>query len=424
MSRKVAKGGRANCSVQHTFGAAASCHAGKVTGTLPASTLDPFSEDFLLDPYPGHEELREAGPAILLERYGVWAMARHDEVHEALGDWETYRSGAGVGLADFTKETPWRPPSLLLEADPPAHDRARRAIAGALSPKRVRDLHDAFAAEAEALVDRLVRRERFDAIEDLAEAYPSTAFSDAVGIPAEGRDNLMAYGTMVFNAFGPRNEIFERSVRRADEVRDWIAAMCLRENLRDDGLGAAVYEHAPDSGLRPEEAALLVRSLLTAGIDTTVHGLGNAMLCFATHPDQWAALRADPGRSRAAFEEVLRFESPVQTFFRTTTREVEVDGVRIPEREKVLLFLAAANRDPRRWADPERFDISRKAAGHVAFGSGIHACVGRMVARLEGELLLGALARRVTAIELDGEPERMLNNTLRGLARLPVRLRQ
>jgi 4-methoxybenzoate monooxygenase (O-demethylating) len=393
-----------------------------MTGTLPASALDPFSEEFLRDPYPAHEELREAGPAVLLDRYGVWAMARHEQVHDALGDWETFRSGAGVGLADFTKETPWRPPSLLLEADPPDHDRARKAIAGALSPKRVRDLHQAFADEAEALVDRLVRRERFDAMHDLAEAYPSKVFPDAVGLPDGGRENLLAYGTMVFNAFGPRNRIFEESSRRADEVREWIAAMCERDNLSADGLGAAVYEHAPDCGLGPGEAALLVRSLLSAGVDTTVHALGNAMLCFATHPDQWTALHADPGRSRAAFEEVLRFESPVQTFFRTTTRDVAVDGVDVPAGEKVLLFLAAANRDPRHWEDPERFDIARKASGHMGFGSGIHACVGRMLARLEGEVLLAALARRVVAIELAGEPVRMLNNTLRGLTSLPVRI--
>jgi cytochrome P450 len=119
----------------------------------------------------------------------------------------------------------------------------------------------------------------------------------------------------------------------------------------------------------------------------------------------------------------VRFESPVQTFFRTTTREVDVEGVRIPEGEKVLLFLAAANRDPRRWEDPDRFDASRKASGHVGFGSGIHACVGQMLARLEADVLLGALARRVEAIELDGEPELKLNNTLRGLAHLPVRVR-
>jgi hypothetical protein len=392
-----------------------------MTGTLPASALDPFSEAFLRDPYPAHEQLRAAGPAVWLERYGIWGMARHDEVHEALGDWDTYRSGAGVGLADFTKEPPWRPPSLLLEADPPDHDRARKAIATALSPKRVRDLQEALELEAEALAERLVARKRFDAMADLAEAYPSTVFPDAVGMPPGGRENLMTYGTMVFNAFGPRNAIFEASWQRADEVREWIAAMCERERLADDGLGAAVYEAAPESGLGPQEAAMLVRSLLSAGVDTTVHALGNAIWCFATNPDQWAAVHADPGRARAAFEEALRYESPVQTFFRTTTRPVSVDGVDIGAGEKVLLFLAAANRDPRRWEDADRFDVARKASGHMAFGSGIHACVGRMLARMEGEILIGALARRVAAIELDGEPERMLNNTLRGLERLPVR---
>ena len=120
---------------------------------------------------------------------------------------------------------------------------------------------------------------------------------------------------------------------------------------------------------------------------------------------------------------MLRFESPVQTFFRTATRAVEIDGTRIPGREKVLLFLAAANRDPRRWDDPDRFDIARRARGHLGFGAGIHACVGRMLARLEAEVLLGELARRVETIELAGEPVRKLNNTLRGLTSLPVQVR-
>jgi 4-methoxybenzoate monooxygenase (O-demethylating) len=394
-----------------------------MTSDAPVSGLDPFSEDFLRDPYPAHEELREAGPVVRLERYGIWAMARHAQVHATLNDWETFRSAAGVGLADFTKEKPFRPPSLLLEADPPEHTRARRTITGVLSPKRVRGLRETFEREADALVDRVVERGSFDAVDDFAEAYPTKVFPDAVGVPDRGRENLMAYGNMVFNAFGPRNEIFEESAKGQDEVREWIAEMCQRENLRDGGLGADIYEHAPRCDMGPDEAALLVRSLLSAGVDTTVHGLGNAIFCFATHPDQWAKVHADPGLARHAFEEVVRFESPVQTFFRTTTRDVDVEGVRIPEGEKVLLFLAAANRDPRRWEDPDRFDVSRKASGHVGFGSGIHACVGQMLARLEADVLLGALARRVEAIELDGEPELKLNNTLRGLAHLPVRLR-
>ncbi len=394
-----------------------------MTSEAPVSDLDPFSEDFLRDPYPAHDQLREAGPVVRLERYGIWAMARHEQVHATLNDWETFRSAAGVGLAAFSKEKPCRPPSLLLEADPPEHTPARRTITGVLSPKRVRSLRETFEREAETLVDRVVSRGSFDAVDDFAEADPTKVFPDAVGVPDRGRENLMAYGNMVFNAFGPRNEIFEESAKGQDEVREWIAEMCRRENLRDGGLGADIYEHAPRCDMGPEEAALLVRSLLSAGVDTTVHGLGNAMFCFATHPDQWAKVHADPGLARHAFEEVVRFESPVQTFFRTTTREVDVEGVRIPEGEKVLLFLAAANRDPRRWEDPDRFDVSRKASGHVGFGSGIHACVGQMLARLEADVLLGALARRVEAIELDGEPELKLNNTLRGLAHLPVRVR-
>lgn len=394
-----------------------------ITSDAPVSGLDPFSEGFLRDPYPAHEQLREAGAVVRLERYGVWAMARHEQVHATLNDWETFRSAAGVGLADFTKEKPFRPPSLLLEADPPEHTPARRTITGVLSPKRVRSLREDFQREAEALVDRVVERGRFDAIDDFAEAFPTKVFPDAVGVPERGRENLMAYGNMVFNAFGPRNAIFEESTHGQDEVREWIADMCRRENLRDGGLGADIYEHAPRCDMGPEEAALLVRSLLSAGVDTTVHGLGNAMFCFATHPGQWALVHAEPGRARAAFEEVVRFESPVQTFFRTTTREIEVEGVRIPAGEKVLLFLAAANRDPRRWEDADSFDVSRKASGHVGFGAGIHACVGQMLARLEADVLLGALARRAESIELDGEPELKLNNTLRGLAHLPVRVR-
>lgn len=393
-----------------------------ISSDAPVSDLDPFSEAFLRDPYAAHEQLRETGAVVRLEAYGIWGMARHEHVAAALDDHEAYRSAAGVGLADFTKETPWRPPSLLLEADPPEHTRARHAVAAVLTAKRVRTLRDDFERVAEALVeDLLARGGAFDAVADLAHPFPNRVFPDAVGVPREGREHLMAYGNMVFNAFGPRNRLFEESAVGMDEVREWIAGSCRRENLTEDGLGAEIYARAAEHEISAEEAGLLVRSLLSAGVDTTVHGLGNALYCFATHPEQWAALHADPGHARAAFEEALRLESAVQTFFRTTTRDVEVEGVTIPEGEKVLLFLAAANRDPRHWDEPARFDIARKAAGHLGFGTGIHACVGRAIARLEGEVLLGVLARRVEAIELAGEPALKLNNTLRGFERLPVR---
>src|SRR5581483_6854763 len=170
------------------------------------------------------------------------------------------------------------------------------------------------------------------------------------------------------------------------------------------------------------EASMLVRSLLTAGLDTTIHGIGHALHCFATWPEQWTLLHSEPALLRGAFEEVIRYSSPVQTFFRTTTRAVEVAGTTLPEGEKVLLFLAAANRDPRRWTDPERFDIRRKAVGHVGFGYGIHQCVGQMIARLEAEVLLSALLRRVAEFQLGGPPSFRLNNPLRSLEALPLRV--
>ena len=144
---------------------------------------------------------------------------------------------------------------------------------------------------------------------------------------------------------------------------------------------------------------------------------------MARHPAQWHKMRADPARlARAAFEEAVRFESPVQTFFRTTTCATEVGGVRIDADRKILLFLGAANRDPRQWENPDDYDIERKVLGHVGFGAGIHVCVGQLLARLEGEVVLQALARHAGHIELAGAPERRYNNTLRGLKHLPLRV--
>jgi hypothetical protein len=187
-------------------------------------------------------------------------------------------------------------------------------------------------------------------------------------------------------------------------------------------LGIQIFEAVDSGELSEAEAGMLVRSFLSAGIDTTVYGLGNALYCFASYPEQWMLLRESPNLIRGAFEEVLRFEAPVQTFFRTTTRQVDVGGVRLGQGEKVLLFLAAANRDPRRWDKPDAFDVKRRATGHMTFGTGIHGCVGQALARLESEAILSAFAKRVASFELMGQPEPRLNNTLRGLDTLPLRI--
>ena len=387
---------------------------------VPTSALDPFSLDFLRDPHPAHEALREAGPVVWLEKYGAYAVARHAEVRQVLNDPATFCSSRGVGLSDFQREKPWRPPSLVLERDPPEHDRARGVLNRALSATVMRSLRGRFAAAAVELADELARRVRFDAVADCAEVYPMMALPDAIGLSSQGREHLLPYAATVFNMFGPDNELRRVAVAQMAPHVEWISSQCKREALSDDGIGAAIHAGADTGEVTRQEAELLVRSLLSAGLDTTVHGLGAAMRQLALNPDQFAALRADPSKARGAFEEAVRLETPVQTFFRTTTREVELSGATIPEGEKVLMLLGAANRDPRKWPDPDRYDIDRPTAGHVGFGAGVHVCVGQLLARLEGETLLATLARAFAHIEPDGEPTPLLNNTLRGWTRLPV----
>lgn len=271
-------------------------------------------------------------------------------------------------------------------------------------------------------VSELIDRGTFDAVTDLAEAYPMKVFPDAIGIRPDGRDKLLAWSTFVFDSFGPENDLLAASRQEGLAAQSWIMECCARDALRPDGLGMMIYQAADEGEITEHEATHLVRPFLTAGIDTTVNGIGNTVLALATHPDEYRKLHHRPELARNAFEEGLRYDSPVQTFFRTTSRDVETASGVIPAHRKVLLFMASANRDPARWDNPDRFEVERVATGHVGFGAGIHACVGQMIARLEGELIFGELARRVKTIELTAEPRRRLNNSLRGLESMPVRV--
>ena len=402
-------------------------HAGAASGSVPSGIpgldVDPFAIEFFENPFPTHEALREAGPVVHLDKWNVYAVARYAEVHLVLNDPPTFCSSRGVGLSDFAKEKPWRPPSLILEADPPAHTRTRAVLSRVLSPAVMKQIRDGFAAAAEAKVDELLAKGSFDAIADLAEAYPLSVFPDAVGLKQEGREHLLPYAGVVFNAFGPPNQLRQTAIERSQPHQAYVQEQCQRDNLAPGGFGACIHARVDAGDITAAEAPMLVRSLLSAGIDTTVNGIGAAIYCLARFPEEFARLRSDPSLARNAFEEAIRFESPVQTFFRTTTKDVEIGGCKVGVGEKILMFLGAANRDPRRWADPDRYDITRKTSGHVGFGSGIHMCVGQLVARLEGEVMLAALARKVAAIEITGPVKRRYNNTLRGLESLPITLR-
>lgn len=392
------------------------------SGNVSVWDVDPYDASLLAAPREYYRELRARGPLVWLSRYGIWASGRYKPVREIFGDWKRFCSSRGVGLTDFKTEEPWRPPSIILEVDPPDHDRTRSVMANAMSVQAVSALRGRFQAEADALVDKLVEKGQFDAVPDLAQAYPLKVFPDAVGLDEQGRENLLQYANMVFNALGPDNALRRNAMADAPRVGAWIAGKCQRDALTDTGFGASIYAAADRGEITHEEAALLVRSLLSAGIDTTVSALGNAILCLARHPRQWEKLKETPTLTRQAFEEVLRFTTPVHSFCRTANVDTEVAGISVREGDKVLCVLGAANLDPDHWHEPHEFDIERRAAGHLALGVGIHSCVGQLVARLEGHSLLGALARKVDRIELRGTPEWSPGNALTTLASLPVSL--
>jgi cytochrome P450 len=290
-----------------------------------------------------------------------------------------------------------------------------------LSPKVVAGLRDGFLQDARALVARLKGRD-IDAVADLAEVYPATVFPKAVGLRDADLRKLVDYGSMVFNALGPDNDQRRAAMAKGPEIVPWITRACLRENLSAGGIGAAIYASADDGDISEEEAGMLVRSLLSAGVDTTVTGIGSAVWALGMNPDQYAALRADTSLALGAFEETLRLTSPVSAFCRTAVADCEVAGVSIAAGSKILCVLGAANRDPAQWKDPEQFDIRRKTLGHLALGVGVHVCVGQNIARAEGQAVLTALGEQVERIEVLGEAVWRPNNAIHALERLTVRL--
>ncbi|WP_228002827.1 cytochrome P450 [Nocardia australiensis] len=385
--------------------------------------IDPYALENLLDRSRVQQEIRKTAPVVYLNAYGVYATGRYDTIREVFADWPHYQVGAGVGLANFHTETPWRPKANPTETDPPEHDAPRRVLTDVLGMRALRRLREHWIEEAEEVVDRvLARGPEIDAMTDLASAFPLKVFPDAVGLPPENRDNLLAYGDLVFNAFGPQNEHFHRGAARLSELSQWVTTLCERQSLSPDGFGAKIWEASDRGELTADQAPLVVRSLLSAGIDTTVHGVAAILHAFATHPNEWQRLRSEPQLVRRAFDEAVRWASPLQFVFHTTSEAVELEGVQLGKHSKIMLVIGAGNRDPQRWEDGDRFTLTRDPSGHVGFGMGLHQCVGQHVARLEAEALLTVLVDKVEKIELAGIPERGVNNTLQTWKTLPVRL--
>jgi 4-methoxybenzoate monooxygenase (O-demethylating) len=392
-----------------------------LTEIVPVLEADPFALDVLRSPYQFQEMLRETGPVAYLKKYGSYAVGRYDEVRSILKEWESFTSTAGAGLSDIRKPDAWRQPGPIVESDPPAHTHIRAVLTKIISPAITRRWQASFDEEAAAMADRLCEQRDIDGAKDVAEDYVMKVFPESLGLKVHQK-NMVIVGDFNFNALGPKNELFERSQAAMAEIADWYATAQQRDGVVPGSFAEQIFL-AEDAGeLAPGLAQGLVRTFLRGGMDTTISGIASSLMILSQKPDLWRHLREDRSRVKFVFEEVLRLESPIQSYFRTTTKPVEVAGVPLQADTKVQVFIGAANRDPRKWPEPDVFDIQRKSIPHVAFGYGIHVCIGQMIARMEAESVLTALLDRVATIEPRGQPVHRPLNTLRTLDSLPLRL--
>lgn len=386
--------------------------------------VDPFAPDVLAEPVALHSMIRETAPAVWVPRRGAWFTGRDGEVREVLADWARFSSASGVGMTDIRRDGSWQKPSVILEVDPPDHAVTRRVLSRILSPRAMTQLRVDFQQFADELVDELVALREFDAITDLAFRFPFTVLPDAVGLPVDGREHLVRYSTMYFNARVPDTALAAESAACAHAAGslDWVARQCRREHLSPDGFGAQIYAAADTGEITDDTAASLVRTFLGGGVDTTVLSLGALVHQLALAPDQWQLLDRHRDLVRNAFDEALRLAPSVPFIGRTATSDTDLGGVAIPAETKVVALVLAANRDPRRWERGDEFDVTRRTAGQLGFGLGPHFCVGHAVARLEAEVVLTTLLDRIATIEIVGDPVPELNNWLHGLRHLPVRV--
>lgn len=387
----------------------------------PSTKLNPFLHEHLVGPFPLYRELREMGPVVWLEEVGVWACFRDEHCREMLTDWKRFGSAGGGGIANYYREKPWRAPSVVFEVDPPDHTRTRRVLSRILSPRTVKALDETTRDVAREAASKAVAKGQIDAIADFVKPVVMKIVPDAVGLPEEGRENLLTYNKYLLKGRGHdrNNPWSDEELEEAEAVGQWVEHICQRDTISPDGLGAQVYEAHDRGEISEYEAGMLIRSFLSAGTDTTFGSIANTILFLMENRGEWEKLQADPSKARNAYEEGLRMRSPAQIIPRNTMDEMEFHGARFGQYDKVVAFVGSANRDPDRWEDPDRFDIDRKTVGHLGLGTGIHGCVGQMIARMEATHVLGELASQAADVELGPDPHMRLDSG-RGLRTLPI----
>ena len=323
---------------------------------VPRYEADLFSDDALDDPYPHLHALRDVGPLAWLPAHGMYAATRYEEVRRILGDPATFVSGEGVALNDVINRL-GRGTTLMSDGE--EHRRQREIIGRPLTPQSIADLRPDAQVIADTLVDRLVERRNFDAVADLAEMLPATWVPDLLGWPADGRRELVDWAAAQFDGLGPLND---RAVAASDGILAMSAyAQQLAEmELPEPSFGAGIQRAADRGEIERSRCPMLFIDYLAPSLDTTISALGNAVWLFATHLDQWQILQREPERIKAAFNEVIRIESPISCFTRLAKMDASVGGDEIPAGSRVLVSFASANRDERRWEEPDRFDITRE----------------------------------------------------------------
>lgn len=387
--------------------------------TVPRYGADIYSTAAILDPYPHYAELRELGPVVWLTKQKVYAVARYAECKQVLLDDETFVSGDGVALNPLANRLGR---GTTLNSDGDEHALKRSVLAHRLTPKALRTMGRAVQDEAERIVDAAIAKQWVDGVQDLATALPTSIVPDLVGWPKDGRENLLRWAGATFDSLGPFNRHALGSAKASTEMMAFSRRVVRERSVLPGSMGADVLAAADENRIERSQCPALMIDYLAPSLDTTIGAISGALHLFSRHPDQWQAVRQDPGLLPNAVNEVVRYTSPLRAFSRRAARDVEVGGVTVPRNARVLVIYASANRDRRQWQDPDEFDIDRDASAQLGFGSGVHGCAGQGLARLETRTILEVLATRVERIEPAGPASYAVNNVIHRFDRLPLRL--
>jgi cytochrome P450 len=387
----------------------------------PAVRYDPFSYEIHEDPYPIYRRLRDEAPAYVDPTEGFYALSRYADVHRALHDHETFSSGRGFLLEDIDDFTL----PMLLGMDPPDHGRLRATISRALTPRRVAMLEQPIRERCRRLIDAFAARGRAELVGDFAALLPMWVISRLLGVPDADQDELRRLAdVMVHREDGTRGVPAAGKEAAADIYAYFERLLAERGADQGDDLLSLLLAAERAGDISHLEIVGFCFLLIIAGNETTTKLLGNLADQLTRHPDAKARLVAEPALIPNAVEEMLRYDTSTHMMARTLTRDLELHGRRLEAGRKVALLLAAANRDERRWRDPDVFDPTRDTADHVAFGFGVHFCLGAALARLEARVALEELLARVPDFAVvPAGLVRVHSGNVRGYSAVPITFR-